>query len=265
MAIGMDQAEMVQQVVTDLHPPTPPTERPSLPPSSHSRCPAGATCVPLSLRGWSPWGENYEVHSFRDGIGRGRVVPLGRWRIHRGGETLKSLPLATHPVVPACQQLRLPFWLLEPHGLSSALPLARNPSRRRSAPNRLAAGSRRVGARLLAPRDRRGGYRCPSALSHSPVTRNAGRGSRRFAEEQGASLGVCVASRYSSTYYVMSRSEPHQRLVRQLLRLYTSNTWGSACRSAAMTFRTSTGCSLGQRGANAMPRSGIADTGSEAA
>src|ERR1700687_3344796 len=61
--------------------------------------------------------ENNGVDSLIDVIGRGRVVPLGRWRVIRGGETLKSPRLATHLLVTACQQLMCPFWLFEHHGL----------------------------------------------------------------------------------------------------------------------------------------------------
>ena len=143
------------------------TDRHLLLPSSHSRYPVGATYVSLSCPS-GVWGqENNGVNSLRDAIRRGRVVPLGRWRNIRGGETLKSPHLATHLLVTACQQLMDPFWRFEPHGLYSALHLAINPSRHCAVPNRLAAGSRRVGSRLLDPRRCLGGYRCPSGFPPS--------------------------------------------------------------------------------------------------
>ena len=60
-------------------------------------------------------------------------MSLDRWLDIRGGETLKSPHLATHLLVPACQQL----WPVEHHGLESTLHLAINRTLDLLVPDRL--------------------------------------------------------------------------------------------------------------------------------
>lgn len=147
--------------------PIPPiTGGPSLLPSSSTHSPLGGLCRSLSPHQWQWRGEENGVNSLLDEIERGRVVPLGRWRDIRGRRTLKPLHLATYLLVPACQQLMGPSWLVEHHGLYSTSPgdspVPLLPSPRPPC----AAGSRRVGSRShdRSSHDPRG-YRCPTGFA----------------------------------------------------------------------------------------------------
>ena len=64
-------------------------------------------------------------------------MPLDRRRDIRDRGTLKPLYLAAYLLVPACQQLMYPSWLVEHHGLYSALHLAINRTPNCTAPDRL--------------------------------------------------------------------------------------------------------------------------------
>jgi hypothetical protein len=93
-------------------------------------------------------------------------VPLDRWRDIRGGRTLKPPHLATYLLVPACQQLMDPSWLVEHHGLYSTSRKLTVPQIC-SAPDRLVLLAVAVSARALTTRDK--SPRLP--LSHGLRTR----------------------------------------------------------------------------------------------
>jgi len=158
------------------------TDRHSLPPSSLSRCPVGRSCEQLSPRHWQWHWENNGVTSFTGRIVGGEVVPLDRWRDIRGGRTLKPPHLATYLLVPACQQLMGPSWLVEHHGLYSTSPELTVPQIC-SAPDRLALLAVAVSAHALTTGEKLSEVTVVPRASHPTVTSRARRGSRLLTEQ----------------------------------------------------------------------------------
>jgi len=158
------------------------TDRHSLPPSSLSRYPVGRSCERLSPRHWQWRREDNGVTSFTEKIVGGEVVPLDRWRDIRGGETLKSPHLATYLLVPACQQLMRPFWLVEHHGLYNTSPELTVPQIC-TAPDHLALLAVAVSAHALTTGKKLSEVTVVPQASHPTVTSRARCGSRLLTEQ----------------------------------------------------------------------------------